>query len=517
MKYTLLLITFFVASIVVYAQPSDASVKALVRKQFPNAKAIKLGGSHQEKKYEYGAWVFYYTRTFNVTIPTEYPGITIAHDGGAVFTKSGGNYSFQTYSVGETKFLGVPKPDSKEIIAFLSEDKEKFLGNYHYNNIVGEVSEITIPNDVRYNWPNLQTVELIVNVTYAEKISNTELQTAKHTYEVVLYSDGYKKPWNKFVSFEQNNMQQIISTKEYSPYELDKMKTLAEIDEIKQAKKALGDLPKIEDVPIFESEKQLFYFIHNIAMTKDANTLKSYLYKTIASSNKESEYILKQYADTWVKSVVDNLEVYKKTYCKYPIIKEEQYGQVVFYDKERRRTLTYVGEKEGDTWKLNFIRYYPAKEEDVERLESNAGQCGEKPNLEVRKEKKYDIGDVVNVTFSNGVYLGEINRKDPNFSNRYYVKLLDDGRGYWMTEDNLSPGERKTETKKIGSVSNNSKTLSEKAKSTEFKSGDAVEIETASGKMKGKVIRKVGNRYLVKFDNTRYRDMWVMKEHLLKL
>jgi len=496
-----------------YAQPSDASVKALVKKQFPMATTIKLGGSHQEKKYENGAWVFYYTRNFSITSKTKYPGITFKHQGGVVYTKQGGSYKHKNYSTSESELLGVPNPDKEEIIALLTSDLEVFLETYHYNQIVGEISEIIIPEGNEYKWPSLETVSFLVQVTYTEKTSNTILEKAEHTYEIVMYSDEYKKPWKKFISAEDGYARKTISKTDFSTSEIDAMKTLSDIDEINKAKNALGKLPEVADAPKFESEKQLFYYLHDIAMNKDADTFKAHLMKNIATSCKRDEYLLKQYAEDWVNTVVDNLTIYKKTHCEYPKIKEEQYGQVVFYDKERSRNVTYVGTEEEGIWKVKFIRYYPAKSDDVMRMENSSGECGEKPNLEVQKEVKYEIGDIVDVAFSNGVFAAEINKKDPNFDNRYYVKLLEGGSGYWMTEDNMTPSAKKKETKKMGSVSHSENKTEE---SVDFKAGDAVGVKTRSGVMNGTVVKKVGSKYLIKLDDTGYEDMWVAKEHLVK-
>ncbi|OYT10657.1 MAG: hypothetical protein B6I18_07925 [Bacteroidetes bacterium 4572_112] len=239
----------------------------------------------------------------------------------------------------------------------------------------------------------------------------------------------------------------------------------------------------------------------NTELTKTRHTYEVYLYSEKYQSPFNND------------KITDNATIYQKTHCQYPKVKEEQYGMIAFYDKERGRGVGFVGVEEDNTWKLRTIRYYPAKEDDVKRMENSAGSCGDKPALAVEKVIKYEIGDIVDIKFSNGMFAAKVEKKDNNFDNRYYVKLIDGGRGYWKTSDEMSPStaKEKSTVSKMGTVSS-----TVKSEKVSFIVGDKVSVKTRSGNMNGKIVKSSGSKFLIKLNDFRYKDMWVAPANLIK-
>ena len=521
MKNLSLWITLMLFSVLVYAQPSDATMLAKVKTKHTNLISAKLEGSGiSERVYENSAWKYTYRKSYTVKTRTKHQGITHVYSGGIQYRKAGSGYVYDQLLVGDGHYEGVPNPDKAEIMKMIDADLENFLKNHHYNSIVGKISEITFADNPEWHWHKLTSVSFKMKVTYTESISYTKMETAEHTYEVRLYSDEFKAPWTKFLSSEKQNEKKVIEIKEYTADEVRAMKTLADIDRDNKVKRELAELPEIPEIPNFESDKQLFYFLHNKIMTSDTKTVEAYLYKLMGKNcyMENSNLILTQWTGRWYKTLIDGHEAYKVAYCDYPAVQHYQAGQIVFYDKENRRQLRFVGSYEDGTWKLQEIGFYAAKKDEQERMKTMTQNCGEKPNLTVRKIIAYNIGDKVNAKFSNGTFPAYITKKDPNMSDRYFIKLDGDnsGKGYWMKEQFFTPrsAESSTTTSSNNNNSNSNANNSNNNQKQSFKVGDKVKVKTTKGWMKATVIKTASGQFLVKFKLPAFENMWVKANQL---
>jgi len=504
------------------AQPSDASIISLIRKNHQHAKTIKLGGSTTSKEFINGKWIHYYKKNYIATFKAdELPDITMVFNGSVQYIVSGGSYSFNKFYIGTTEFDGVPNPNQEEVSAIINSNLQEFL-RFEYNDIIGGISEITIPSGTKYNWTDLNHVEFETVVTYTKKVSNTKIEKATHTYETHLYRDDYNLPWKSFQAFDIEEKKQIISSKTVSESEMENYKTLAEINEIKQAENMLNSLPTVEEPAVFKSDKQIFYYMHHLLMTKNELEVKAHLYKLIDKSYFESENILNDRTNEWVENITTNLKGYQQTFCKYPKIKEEQEGMIYFYNKDNSKFVRIRATKNEDTWKLVLIEFYPPTQDIINKLSSMEGNCGEVPDLVVKEIITYNIGDKVNVTLRDGVYTGEILKKDSNFDNRFYVKTSD-GRSYWINDDKLSHNDSKDDTSQSNTSSNTNNNSTNDSQSVTvpdalvFKVGDKVKVKTRSGNMRGKIIKSTNGKFLVKLSDPRYEDMWVAPSNLIKI
>jgi len=510
MKKILLLIVGVFAFITMQAQPSDAAVTKKIRERFPKG-SIKLGGSSNSKEKIGIVWHYYYWRHFTVSITNE-QGIKGIISSAVIYEKQGGNYTFHNYATITTEVEGLKDPDTKELVNYMEGHLEDVLGST-YNTIVGELPTINIPQGQKYVWKDPNHVIFFTDITYANKVSGTEIEKAKHSYEMEFFRDAMEKPWSRVLASEVEGDKKVIYKKAYTAAEIDAMKTLQDIDIENQNNAAIASLPKVAAPPVFKSDKQLFYYIHEKLMSSDVNKAKAYLYSVMSEKCYETGKLLKMRDQEWFDQVSNNISVYQKTHCLYPSVKEEQYGQIIFYDKEKRRSLRLVGSNEDGTWKLRTMTYYPASAEDAERMQGMQGNCEGKPDLAIKEVKKYEIGDVVDVTISNTIYTAKVVKKDANFSNRYFVKCINNDRSYWVNDDVMTPSTAKastTQTHKMGSVSSAPK------EEVSFKVGDKVAVRTRSGNMNGKIIKTSGSKHLVKLSDPRYQDMWVSPGNLIK-
>ncbi|MFK5958246.1 MAG: hypothetical protein QM495_05155 [Lutibacter sp.] len=516
MKKIILILSMVMTTISNAQTPSDNELKTKIKANYKGLSSLVLeGNGATEKKFENGTWNFYYRRSFHAGFKNpEYPGVTGVVYGSVRYIKAGGSYVFHNFSSRGTKMEGVPAPDKKEVLALLNSDLYKFVGHNDYNTIVGNISEIIVPEKTEYNWDDLTHVEFNVKTIFTKKISDTELEKAEHIYEVHLYSDGFKKPWKKFMAIEDDYAKKVISKTKHSSEELSNMLTLAETDEANQVEAQIASLPWVEEAPKFETDKQLFYYIHDKLMASEPKAAKAHLYKVLSTTCFEKGAVLNGRSKEWIDRLFENLNAYQRTYCQYPIVKEEQAGMMTFYDKDSYRSTRMTAKEENGTWKLSLIYFIPPEQSEINRLWKLKGNCAEKPDLTVKIVKEFKIGDIVDVAFSNGTFPAEVKKRDTNFDNRYFVSLLEGGRGYWVTENAMTISTAKP-TNNSTKTENQHETIKEK-ESVNFNIGDAVGIRTRSGIMTGTIIKLASHKFLIKLDEEGYQDMWVSTANLIK-
>ncbi|PLW92676.1 MAG: hypothetical protein C0592_09730 [Marinilabiliales bacterium] len=504
-------ILMFLIGIVVFAQPSQGTMIAKIKANHPSATSVELtGNGYTEQSYDNGAYRDFYLHSYRIKAPTEYSDITYCYSGQIQYVKSGGAWVFDNFNIGDKWYEGVPDPDWNEILALLMSDIEGYVKNNHYVDIVGNISPIELTDDPDFHWHDLNSVSFNTKVTYSEKQGYTKLAKGERYYRVRLYSDGYQEPWKSFNStYEKDKIDKnSFEITEYTSEELDAMKTLYEIDMENAAAKELENLPKIE-VKKFESGKQLYYYTHDIILTKEKDVILAYFYKVIDKETcfvKGSSSLMSNDTREWVDKVLDNLEAYRACYCLYPTVKEEKETRIRFYDRENRRMLDMAGVQRNDTWMLTEVDFYAANEDEQARLKSNSSNCQDAPDLTYvppREVVSYKVGDAVTGVFSNGEYNATIDKTDPYNSQRYFIKLIGDnsGKGYWMEEKNLKQGHVGTNINGGGSSSSSS--------SQSFKVDDVVYVNTTKGKMKATIKEISGEKALVDFKNPMYDDTWV--------
>lgn len=361
---------------VLNAQINDATIKADINNNRSGVTNIEfVGNGSVDKVMENGSWVSYYNRNFRTNETTEYPGVTYSYFGGAQYVFSGGAYHFDKLTVGDGYYIGFDKPDNQELLELIN-DNIRTVVAYRYVSIVGELEDIQIdPNS--FKWYTTQRVEFIINVTYSYKTSAYKVETAKYSYTINAYSNDKKAvnkdaKWDRMGSSENKDEKQLIDTKTYTSEEMDAMVTFESIAGEKIAKKEYAKLPKIDAIPTFNKDTELFYYVHNLVLTKNENELRAYLYNLLQSSAHPNKSSCPAYLTEYYQSMIDKFisyqEVYQAAYCEYPPIKHQQSASISFYDKEQRAYVRYNAVNEDGTWKLSVINGGGGDKEYMDRM-----------------------------------------------------------------------------------------------------------------------------------------------------
>ena len=489
MKKILIILTLTLMSIDMNAQvPSDARVKQQIRKRFPEG-TIHLGGSSTSKKREGLIWHYYYWRHFSLTKKDPASGLTGKINSALVYEKINGKYVFDNYATITTEVVGKKPLNKIEVIKYLKTNLSDFLG-YDYNYIVGNMPVISIPEGTKFNWSSPDQVTFNVKAVYTKKISNSQVEKAEHTYETMLFKDANTGKWNRILASEIEGQKKIISKGNFSS----NMKTLQELDEAQESATAISSLPSVDNPPVFKSDKQLFYYIHDRLMASPPQEAKAHLYKVLSKESFQNGSTLKPYTQMWFDKLINNLKSYQYTFCQYPQVKDEQTGAIYFYNKDKSKFVRMTASQENGTWKLDVIDYYPPSQDLVNRLWKTKGNCTQKPDLSIKAKVHFNIGDKVDVETQYGLETGEIVKKDTNFDNRFFVKLQN-GKSIWVNANQMKPSS---------------------SKSTGLGIGSHVGIRTRSGVFWGKIIKQSGNKSLIKLDKSGYQDMWIPTSELVR-
>lgn len=419
---------------------SEFQVKSDIKKQEPLTTSVTLENEKTEKVFENGKWINYYRRMYRSIEKTKWNDVTYHYYGGAQYKKAGGKYVFDNLTVGDGYYEGFQAPDKTELNEYLQENAQDFFGGYLLNKIVDkDFPEIKISSDTKWQWHNLKSVSATVSCTFTIPVNNTKLEKAEHTYSLRLYSDGKKAleksaRWTSMNVKELKNKKKVLQTTTHSAKDIRAMVSLADRLAENKAKKALSGLPEIDKLPEFKSSNELFYFIHNVMLTKNKEEIKAYLYHLVDDNcrNGNEVHQLTDFAKGFINKLVQNHEIYKKTHYKRPAVKHQQKGMIELYDKEKKRRVRFSATNNKGIWRLNNVDYYPAKADETERMAKLADIV---PANSAAKMQKYSIKEA---GFSIDMPQKPKITKPNSSQNVYMMTCNHDGSEYIVTAEPLS-------------------------------------------------------------------------------
>ncbi len=319
-----------------HAQPSDAQIK----KDLTAKDTVSVTLEGRTVRSWSSVWKqYFYERSANIVrkagIP-EHPKATIEIDGFARYTINGGNSTYREFKVTNNEYHGLPAPDKTQVLALLNKDLPKFLG-FHYNSIVGALMPIAYVDNVEYVWHTPTSVSLQLKTTFTEPVSDTELEKKTMVFEVRLYRDAVKAPWNRFLSSSTREVSLGKTT--HDAQEIRAMKSLAILDAERLSGAKVKNLPAIE-VPAFKTDFEFFQFTHNLLRQGDVAKVEAFLYKTLAPEFfvKGSDVLLDPHGEELVKDVlaqIGNKKIsYAQQYAPDPKIKHYQDGMIEFWNAQ---------------------------------------------------------------------------------------------------------------------------------------------------------------------------------------
>ncbi len=437
-KITLLIISIVMLQSVV-AQPSKETMAAKLKNVF-NVDLIShkfIGNGRIDREF----FADYFIQPFEVVQKSKYPQFPVRYQASLRYLKSGSDWLFYEFTAGSSDYLNVPPPDKNETIKLLKADIEKWIGST-WNHVVGDIESIQFPADPQWYNKTPNDVTFYIAPVYSVKSSNTELEKSEHRYNITMTREDLKSPWKLVWGSNADDRKKIISITKYSPEEIKQMKTMRQVADESAAQNAMDALPKVADAPVFQSEKQLFYYLNEKILTSTPQEIEAHLMKVVDQSCYEdgSTLFFKSYHADWINNLVANADKYKIAFCLYPGVKTEQYGHIEFLNRTFSNYVTMTGKPVDGTWKIVDFRFSPPNDAMLKQMQGNDANCQPKPVLTVKEVIRYKVGDKVNVQISNGTFPCTIDKTDPNFDTRYFVKLDSDksGKGYWVDASFIS-------------------------------------------------------------------------------
>ena len=186
----------------VSAQPADAQIK----KDLTGAKTVsvalgKPGTIEWSKTYKKYVW----TRSFTAKVKTDEPGIFVIVKGYASYDVMGGRYVFWKTFTTSNSYEGIPDPTAADVLALISKfGAEQFMGNYHFNHVIGKVESIGLAAEPKYVWHTPNSVSFNVVAVYTERTNDIGgRQRLARTLEIRLYRDSVKAPWKSLISTDR--------------------------------------------------------------------------------------------------------------------------------------------------------------------------------------------------------------------------------------------------------------------------------------------------------------------------
>jgi len=389
-----------------------------------------------------------------------------------------------------------------------------FLGGA-YGDIVGDIGEITLAQEPKWEWHTMKSVSFLMATSYSRKMSSTEVSEVKQLYKVRFYANEPRGPWKNFISSNEG-VPETISTKSYTAAEINAMPTLLDMQFENEAKAIVASLPMV-DIPKFSSSKEMIIYTHRMLRELSKEELHAYLLQTLTPNYflENSKIVLSDRGDRKLSDVLGEAHgaksSYKAQYCEHPMIKHEQDGMMELWNKAKDRKTRISVKKVGDTYKLSDISVYVfTQDADIARVEASQN-CGEAIETKGSAPVTFGIGDACEVKVRGQWLKGTIKKKDNVLDNRYYVEVEQKKSGWYSSDQMKQSGEKQSDTKtNAGSKSDDNTTTQT------FKVGDKV---MGNWKNKGKwykgTIKAVkGNKYDVLYDDG---DKETCTEEQLKL
>jgi len=415
-----------------FAQPSDSQVKA---------RAIQ-DGAFKVEFYGTGnvhntVSEVYYIRSFVASYKTDYPGVTQLVSTEYKYNKNGGSWSFTKEFIVESLFDGIDNPTEDEIMTMVNGDMKEFLGG-SYTDIVGDIEYIKIAPEPHWSWATVSRVSVDMEAVYTKKMSSTKLSKVKQIHTVTLYSDGFKKPWNKMLGSKKGYPEELSSTT-HTADEVRSMKTFADLIVDKEAEQIMAGLPTVT-IPEFANTKEVIAHTLKLLRESTYDEFKSYLYQMLSeryfmeNSKAIGDEAERLFDD--LKAVFEPRTAFKDQYCENPKIKTDGETSMEFWNKDKSRfSRIVVGKEEGKFVVKTVSAYVFVKDEDIAAVKA-AGltNCGEPIKTVVAEVVTYEVGEACKVSVRGYGWLdGTVKQIDSQMEGRYLVHDERRNKTEWYT------------------------------------------------------------------------------------
>jgi hypothetical protein len=248
------------AATAIAGPPSDAQIKKDLGG--PGILKLRFTGGPGTVQLNTDTLTREYTRRVEITQTTEYPGIKVIITADAVYQRvTASQYRYWKLRVFENRYDGIPNPTVKEIEAVLDTDRGAIFGNGMANVIVKVVEPPRLAEPPAWNWHDPKSVSFAMTAKVDIVASNTELETVALTFNVRLYRDDLKAPWNGFLG--SPDKREPIGRTKYTAEQIRNMPRLAQLARETEARARSGKLPAVE-LPAFATAQELGRYVHKV-------------------------------------------------------------------------------------------------------------------------------------------------------------------------------------------------------------------------------------------------------------
>lgn len=183
----------------VSAQPTSAQVK----KRLTNSRTVyvklgKPGKRSWSSTYKKYVW----TRSFTAKLKTRDSDIFIIVKGYVAYNTAGGRYRFWRTFTTSNNYEGIPDPSSAVVQNLIQKfGVEKFMGNYYYNRVIGQLESIGISQTPKYEWHTPNSVSFNVVAVYTERKNDVGgKERIARIFRIRLYRDNTKSEWKNLMT-----------------------------------------------------------------------------------------------------------------------------------------------------------------------------------------------------------------------------------------------------------------------------------------------------------------------------
>lgn len=184
------------------AQPTDAQIKKDLTA--PKTVEVTLGKPGKIEWFStYKKWAW--SRHFTSKLKTDDPGVFVIVKGYIVYDTMAGKYvKWRTFTTSNS-YDGIPDPTAADVQALIGKfGLEQFMGNYHFNHVIGKVESIGLAPEPKYEWHTPNSVSFDVVAAYTERTNNIGgKQRIARTLNIRLYRDAVKGEWLRIMSTDR--------------------------------------------------------------------------------------------------------------------------------------------------------------------------------------------------------------------------------------------------------------------------------------------------------------------------
>jgi hypothetical protein len=385
MKALFSLFSVLTLSTSVFAQPSESTIRADLKKDFPNYSSVTFNSAGSTvKEWENNRQITVYRRSVSVTSPANnphFPGVRAVQHGGVGYNVNGSQYTFRSFNPSNEELLGMPDPNKDELIQFIENNLHEIFRLSARNRMIGMPGKFTFGANPKFKWHTFNSVSFEAETIFESYTSDVgDAEKVRQSFEIRIYRDNETSPWNRLIASESANNRTVLSTKKYSADEREKLQSFELLLQSKQAEQKMASFKPL-NLPEMKDMFDVMNYIHAQFMTADASHIENVLYQFLPSFyfEKSAVGVLnregKDLVEKTIKATASGDYIYKNQYCETAELKERGNGYIDYWNKNKTAyTRLEVGTEEGK-WKLGNITIYVISVPDQARQIESAN-CG---------------------------------------------------------------------------------------------------------------------------------------------